>query len=91
MTKIPYDDDSRIVLTLDAGGTTLKFTAVRGNALLFAPVAVPSEAHDLRRCLDNIVNGFRQVEAAAARAAGGDFIRLSRAGRLPGGDHRQPA
>ncbi len=63
MNKIPYDDDSRTVLTLDAGGTTLKFTAVRGNRLLFAPVAVPSEAHDLQRCLDNIVAGFHAVEA----------------------------
>ena len=63
MTRIPHDADPRIVLTLDAGGTTLKFTAVRGNRLLFAPVAVPSDAHDLRRCLDNIVQGFRQVEA----------------------------
>ena len=58
---VPYDDDPRTVLTLDAGGTTLKFMAIRGNRLLFAPVAVPSEAHDLRRCLDNIVDGFRRV------------------------------
>ncbi len=63
MKAIAYDDDPRIVLTLDAGGTTLKFTAIRGNKLLFAPVAVPSDAHDLRRCLDNIVEGFRRVEA----------------------------
>ncbi len=63
MADIPYHDDPRIVLTLDAGGTTLKFTAVRGNTLLFAPFAVPSEAHDLRRCLDNIVQGFRRLEA----------------------------
>lgn len=61
MPKIPYDDDPRIVLMLDAGGTSLKFTAIRGNTLLFAPVAVPSDAHDLRRCLDNIVQGFRRV------------------------------
>ncbi len=61
MTKIPYDDDPRIVLTLDAGGTTLKFTAIRGNALLFAPIAVPTEAHDLPRCLDNIVQGFHRA------------------------------
>ncbi len=63
METIPYDDDPRIVLTLDAGGTTLKFGAVRGNRLLSTPVAVPSEAHDLRRCLENIVEGFRRVEA----------------------------
>ncbi len=63
MAKIPYDDDPRIVLTLDAGGTTLKFTAIRGNELLFAPIAVPTEAHDLPRCLDNIVQGFHRAAA----------------------------
>ncbi len=63
MNPVPYDDDRRIVLTLDAGGTTLKFSAVRGNRLLFAPVMVPSDADDLPRCLDNIVAGFRRVEA----------------------------
>ena len=63
MSKIPFDDDPRIVLTLDAGGTSLKFTAIRGNQLLLAPIAIPSEAHDLRRCLDRIVQGFRRVEA----------------------------
>lgn len=62
MNPIPYDDDRRIVLTLDAGGTTLKFTAVRGNRLLLAPVAVPSGADDLELCLDNIVAGFRRVD-----------------------------
>ena len=62
MNPIPYDDDRRVVLTLDAGGTTLKFSAVRGNRLLLAPVVIPSEADDLSRCLDNIVAGFRRVE-----------------------------
>ncbi len=62
MNPVPYDEDRRIALTLDAGGTTLKFTAVRGNRLLLAPVVIPSEAHDLRRCLDNIMAGFRRVE-----------------------------
>ena len=59
----PAHDDQRIVMTLDAGGTNLKFSAIRGNALLFAPIYVPSEAHDLARCLHNIVEGFRQVQA----------------------------
>lgn len=63
MANIPYYNDARIVLTLDAGGTTLKFTAVRGNTLLFAPFTVPSDAHDLRRCLDHIIQGFRRLES----------------------------
>ena len=57
-----HDDDPRVVLTLDAGGTNLKFSAIRGNRLLFAPLYIPSEAHDLSRCLANIVAGFRAAE-----------------------------
>ena len=63
---IPFATDSRIVMTLDAGGTGLKFSAVRGNQPLIAPVTVPSEADNLERCLGNIVGGFEQVKAALA-------------------------
>ena len=55
--------DSRIVMTLDAGGTGLKFTAIRGNQLLFDPIYIPSEADQLDRCLANIVRGFTEVKA----------------------------
>ena len=54
--------DPRIVMTLDAGGTNLKFTAIRGNQLLFDPIYIPSEADHLDRCLANIVRGFTQVK-----------------------------
>ena len=63
MSQNLYGDDTRIVLTLDAGGTNLKFSAIRGHTLLFAPIYVPSEAHDLSRCLHNIVRGFREAQA----------------------------
>jgi glucokinase len=53
--------DRRIVMTLDAGGTFLKYSAVREGALLFEPVSLPSESHDLDRCLANIVRGFEMV------------------------------
>ena len=36
--------DSRIVMTLDAGGTNLKFSAIRAGKLLFDPIYVPTEA-----------------------------------------------
>ena len=55
--------DSRIVLTLDAGGTNLKFTAIRGNRLLLEPIYIPSAADNLERCLANIVDGFCCVRA----------------------------
>ena len=41
----------------------LKFTAIRGNQLLFDPISIPSQADQLDRCLANIVRGFTQVKA----------------------------
>jgi glucokinase len=61
---IPFATDSRIVMTLDAGGTGLKFSAVRGNRPLTDPLTLPTEAGDLDRCLGNIVRGFEQVKRA---------------------------
>jgi glucokinase len=61
---IPFATDSRIVMTLDAGGTGLKFSAVRGNRPLTDPLTLPTEAGDLERCLGNIVRGFEQVKRA---------------------------
>ncbi len=59
-----FDDDQRIVMTLDAGGTNLKFSAIRSNQVLVAPISIPSEADDLERCLGNIVRGFEEVRVA---------------------------
>jgi glucokinase len=53
--------DSRTVLTLDAGGTYLKFSAIRDGALLFDPVPIASESDDLDRCLAHIVEGFELI------------------------------
>ncbi len=58
--------DRRVVLTLDAGGTTLKFSAVRGTTVLGEVVSLPTEADNLDRCLANIVKGFRTVEESLA-------------------------
>ncbi len=58
---IRFDDDPRIVMTLDAGGTNLKFSAVRSNQALVGPISMPSDAHDLGRCLGNIVRGFEDL------------------------------
>lgn len=55
-------NDSRIVLTLDAGGTYLKFSAIQSNRLIAGPVSLPTEAEDLDRCLANIVRGFQLVQ-----------------------------
>jgi len=59
--NIETSEDKRIVMTLDAGGTGLKFSAMRGNQLLAGPTSLPSEADNLDRCLRNIVDGFESL------------------------------
>jgi glucokinase len=58
-----FDSDPRIVMTLDAGGTNLKFSAIRGTRLIVGPISIPSDADNLDRCLGNIVRGFECVKA----------------------------
>jgi len=55
-------------MTLDAGGTTLKFSAIRGNQIVTEPFAVPSNADNLERCLATIVAGFERVRASLPEA-----------------------
>lgn len=53
--------DPRIVMTLDAGGTTLGFSAIRGNRPVVRPISLPSAADNLERSLGNIIAGFEAV------------------------------
>jgi glucokinase len=53
-----YDQDSRIVLTLDAGGTNLVFSAVQCNREIISPIVLPAQGDDLEACLANITAGF---------------------------------
>lgn len=57
-----YSRDSRIVLTLDAGGTNFRFSAIQGNRHVGRLVARRSQGDDLERCLANIVDGFTQLK-----------------------------
>jgi glucokinase len=57
--------DPRIVLTLDAGRTGLKFSAIRGAQLLAPPFSRPTESGDRDRCLRNIVEGFARLKELA--------------------------
>ncbi len=54
-----HDNDRRVVLTLDAGGTNFVFTAIRGNREIIAPLTYPANANDLQKCLNNISTGFK--------------------------------
>jgi len=56
-------DDKRIVMTLDAGGTNFRFSAIRGNQSVTKTVALPSNGDNLERCLANLIEGFTQVKA----------------------------
>lgn len=58
-------NDDRTVLTLDAGGTNFRFSAMRCGEELFEPISLPSKGHDLQLCLANIRAGFTQAQARA--------------------------
>ena len=56
-----YDNDRRIVVTLDAGGTHFRFNALQGNRPVTQTIEFPSEARDLDKCLANLTAGFEQT------------------------------
>ena len=54
--------DKRIVMTLDAGGTNFRFSAIRGGKPVAETVALPANGDNLNKCLANIVEGFTRVK-----------------------------
>ena len=60
--------DSRIVLTLDGGGTNFRFSALRAGKPVLETVALPSNADHLERCLATLVEGFTRVKAQCPEA-----------------------
>jgi glucokinase len=61
-----FDNDPRVVMTLDAGGTNFVFSAIRGNQELLEPITLSSHADDLPRSLETLVAGFSQVRQRLA-------------------------
>lgn len=55
--------DPRTVLTLDAGGSKLAFSAFRDGAEIVEPITRPMPADELGACLAAIVAGFEEVRA----------------------------
>ena len=49
-------------MTLDAGGTNFRFSAIRGNRPVTETVALPSNGDNLEPCLTNIVEGFTRIK-----------------------------
>lgn len=56
-----FQTDSRIVLTLDAGGTNMVFGAMQGGRFIVDPITLPSNANNLDLCLDTMVIGFSSI------------------------------
>ncbi len=63
-----YRTDSRIVMTLDAGGTNLVFSAVQAESEILDPIILPAQAESLEGVLKNIIAGFRKVKSKLDRS-----------------------
>jgi len=61
-----YANDERAVMTLDAGGTKFVFSAMQANRPIVESFALPSNADNLERSLDTLIEGFRSVQAQLA-------------------------
>jgi glucokinase len=57
------NNDHRVVMTLDAGGTSFRFSAMRGNQAVTETVVMPSCGDQLEKCLGNLVAGFTRIRA----------------------------
>lgn len=58
-----YTEDKRIVMTLDAGGTNLVFTAIQGNEQIIDDIRFQSTPNDLEKMLSTLVEGFNEVKS----------------------------
>lgn len=56
-----YSNDKRTVVTLDAGGINLVFSAIQGNKVITQPIRRASNSHDLDLCIATIKQGFEDV------------------------------
>lgn len=56
-----YQNDNRIVLTLDAGGTNFVFSAIQNYQELIEPIHLTAITDNTELCLQVLVNGFTCV------------------------------
>lgn len=56
-----FKNDSRIVLTLDAGGTNMVFGAMKGGEFIVDPLTLPAHSDTLDLCLGTMVTGFKTI------------------------------
>ena len=57
-----------IVMTLDAGGTNLVFSAMQGGKEITEPIKLPTITDDLEACLASLRSGFEQVRDSLEKA-----------------------
>jgi glucokinase len=55
-------------MTLDAGGTNFRFLAIRDHRPVTPTIILPSNGHDLDRCLATIIDGFNRTREQCPEA-----------------------
>lgn len=63
-----YTKDSRIVMTLDAGGTNFVFSAISGGKEIVSPLALPAVTADAALCLQTLAEGFQKIKQALPKS-----------------------
>jgi glucokinase len=63
-----YENDNRIVMTLDAGGTNMVFSAMKGAELITDQIRLDAVNDNLERCIGTIKRGFDLVRGALKEA-----------------------
>ncbi len=58
-----FQNDNRIVMVLDAGGTNFVFSAVQSNVEIIDPIVIPADGQTLEVVLSKIIQGFEEVKA----------------------------
>ena len=53
--------DSRIILTLDAGGTNFLFSAMQDGKEIVTPVHLSTDSSNLETCINQLKTGFKKV------------------------------
>ncbi len=60
---MPPPMNQPIIMTLDAGGTSFRFSALSGSHAVTPVVTTPSHGDNLDLCLDNLVRSFEQIRS----------------------------
>lgn len=63
-----FSNDERIILTLDAGGTNLVYSAFKGGIEIINPITYSTETTDKEKSLKIIIEGFKEVKSCLKKA-----------------------